>query len=150
MSEACKFENDLDSCQATPIRRCSYCGVHQGNACGRVGAERSIVAAYRFGNLVPELHDEARRLIALTGAQPAPAAPSGYKPHVGDAFCNGDLCAAPAAQPADSAMEVLRELVDLDRRLFSVTEKTPSDAEVDAAWDRARALTAASKERSKT
>lgn len=74
MREACKFKSDFDSCQDTPIQRCTYCGRHQGNICGRIGAEQSIVAAYRLGNLAPELHEEARRLIALTEAQAAASA----------------------------------------------------------------------------
>jgi S-formylglutathione hydrolase FrmB len=127
-------------------------------------------------------------LAALTGAQPAPAAPSdgkwvplepteamsveGFSSDAWGALrtavsrkkgwpysCNeaadcvegiyrAMISAAPAAQPADSAMEVLSELVAaLDAHDFG--GMGVSDRLSDA-WDRARALTAASKERSKT
>jgi hypothetical protein len=121
-------------------------------------------------------------LKSLTGAQPAPAAPSvpetltctcNTYPHT--AWCYPLASAlhlgAPAAQPADSAMEVLLEALaaleesrddvlkvlnglmhgkgypSYDHRIKAYTEQL---ARHDAAIDRARALTAASKERSKT
>jgi hypothetical protein len=123
---------------------------------------------------------------ALTGAQPAPAAPSGEDVQQmlfdirGAMLRYGTACrkddedgirsstteacelldrlaalAAPAAQPADSAMEVLRELVRLEELLdarraeASAARRRQMTDEYEttkrAAWDRARALTAASK-----
>lgn len=138
--------------------------------------------------------EDAAAYIDLTGAQPAPAAPSAEPVawmHVQGNHFEPSLRqldddekargweqfplwkAAPAAQPADSAMEVLIELIaiqDLKKKHAIAAYMANTQvgqlqrdglAECDRlstelgrietpAWDRARALTAASKERSKT
>jgi hypothetical protein len=71
----CDFRPEHDSCQATEIMRCNYCGIHQGNPCGKEGADRSIVAAYSHGTLAAELHDTARALIAGSSASNERAEP---------------------------------------------------------------------------
>lgn len=74
---ACEFRPDDDSCQATRIERCTYCGVHRGNPCHKDEADRSMVTAYHFGNLAQERRADAEGAIAA-GVQPyylPPASP---------------------------------------------------------------------------
>lgn len=49
----CPWRDDTDSCQGAPIRRCGYCGIHEGNTCGRAQADESNAMAYVYGTLNP-------------------------------------------------------------------------------------------------
>jgi hypothetical protein len=69
MTTPCTFYADEDSCQATAIQRCQYCGNHRGTSCAKASADRSMVTAFKYGNLDLCRHDDAKRAIAA-GVQP--------------------------------------------------------------------------------
>lgn len=67
----CEFLPNFDSCQATAIERCGYCGHHKGNPCGKESADISYVTAYHHGNLAEEAVPTTLYLISQ-GVQPFP------------------------------------------------------------------------------
>lgn len=54
MKTPCTFIPDEDSCQATPINRCTYCGSHSEKGCSKETADRGMVTALACGNLSKE------------------------------------------------------------------------------------------------